>query len=207
MDRSVYVPGKTDIRALSKDELVSILEYIDHDASKYCQGLEKKIENMKEEINDLSFKTSYCFCEHRLQKCSESNCSAKALKDGRYQNTFQDCQEMYQCTCKKYFCDKHIFCQHCEKCLECNKHVQCDNCDMKYCIFNTYQNKTALLHYHCSNCGYNNVMCKTHIGCKCFTTCNVCECENCSKCMNKCDKCNNEICKKCKCYCEDEKDD
>lgn len=127
-DKFVYVPGKMDLNSLPKDILILLLTRIEKDTIQHY-------ENNNEELNDLRFKDYHCNCEHRLFKCDHSNCKAKALQGGKYDDEYENCNNMYECKCEKplTFCDKHIFCEKCSVCEKCSDHKPCKYCKFSIC--------------------------------------------------------------------------
>ena len=85
---------------LNKDELISL------------------IRNLKEELEDLKWKYSYCDCEHEVGYCSQKGCNAKWIQGKNLHPKKENCETVY--TCRKCrvpyrggsttldYCDKHI---------------------------------------------------------------------------------------------------
>ena len=132
--KSDYIPGKTSLYSLSRDELILLLQNIQEDTAKYIEKKKRKLKENKKEIDELMFQVRNCNCEYSLCICQYPNCSAKALKFGKYDDVFEDCKKMYQCYDEQHhFCDQHIFCKKCKECEECVDHEECDLCETLTC--------------------------------------------------------------------------
>jgi hypothetical protein len=122
-----YVPGETDIYALPKDILISILTRIEQDTAKHY-------EDKKRKLDDLEFQVSHCNCEFSLQKCSIAGCDARVLYGGKYDDVHDKCNKIYSCKiCMLEFCDKHIGCKVCRSCPDHLAHTLCKYCDVSFC--------------------------------------------------------------------------
>lgn len=167
MDPFIYVPGKTDIYSLPRDILILLLTRIEKDTTDHFK-------NHDEELQELRFIVRNCNCEYRFHKCEFPNCKAKVLLHGKYDDVYEDCNDLIQCKCpgNHYFCDKHIPCAECKTCDKCSEHEPCKYCNIKICSSNgqnhlppkLIKNKPGLCqcgheleqvpNYVCGNCRY-----------------------------------------------------
>jgi hypothetical protein len=152
-DKTVYVPGKTDLYSLPKDILISLFTSLEEDITQHLTKKIKKdikgeMKELEEEREELEFQLQHCYCEYTFVKCSVDSCQARALIDGKYGSTYDKCSDMVRCEqCEYYSCDDHI-CPMCQFCLECcltglidDPHEYCESCELYLCPRDTHKPK------------------------------------------------------------------
>jgi hypothetical protein len=120
-----YVPGKTDLNSLNRDELILILTTIERDTKRHFQNNEAELENLR-------FQKRFCDCELRVKYCAMPKCIAKSIKGKNLHPEYEACTYMSKCSkCEKKFCDEHTFCFECLVCVNCVD--LCSFCSSKTC--------------------------------------------------------------------------